>query len=101
MKAPDFPQTHHHRALALERPFLTAPVAGAAIYLCYLGKVELYVQICIGLCIGQPYLESGGLGPVHECLHAGLPQLVLTCSAISPFEHEVCASDQKWQLLPV
>jgi hypothetical protein len=83
MNSPDFPQTHHHHALALEHPFLTALVAGAAIYLWHLGKVEQHVQICIGLCIGQPYLESGRLGPMHECLHAGLPQLVLTCSTIS------------------
>ena len=59
MKAPDSPQTHHHRALALERPFLTAPITIAAMYLWRLGKVEQFVQICIGLYIGQPYLESG------------------------------------------
>jgi len=59
MKAPNFPQTHYQHAPALECPFLTAPVAGAAIYLWHLGKVEQHVQICIGLCISQPYLESG------------------------------------------
>jgi len=59
MKVPDFPQTCHHCAQALEHPFLTAPVARAAIYLWHLGKVEQHMQICISLCIGQPYLESG------------------------------------------